>query len=82
MKGKGHEVTARNLATGDETELSRPITTDPWDNAIMYGETEDTAGNKQGLCGGGAGDGVRRELPGERNQEREIAGGGAGSARR
>ena len=38
MKGKGHEVTARNIALGDAHEESRPLTTDPWDNAIL---TED-----------------------------------------
>lgn len=35
MKGKGHKVTARNLARGEEPEACRPLTTDPWDNAIL-----------------------------------------------
>ena len=34
-KGKGCEVTARNIATDSPTELARPLTTDPWDNAIL-----------------------------------------------
>ena len=40
MKGKGHEVTAMNLAVGEDTELSRPLTTDPWDNAILTEQDE------------------------------------------
>jgi len=38
MKGKGHDVTARNIALGDAHSEARPLTTDPWDNAIL---TED-----------------------------------------
>ena len=38
MKGKGHRVTASNIAAGSDIEESRPLTTDPWDNAIL---TED-----------------------------------------
>ena len=40
MKGKGFEVTARNIAMGDQAELARPLTTDPWDNALMYEKQE------------------------------------------
>lgn len=29
MKGKGHEVTALNLAVDSEPDVSRPLTTDP-----------------------------------------------------
>lgn len=39
-KGKGHEVTARNIAQGDPMEESRPLTTDPWDNALMTEDEE------------------------------------------
>lgn len=35
MKGKGYMVTARNLATSEESDVCRPLTTDPWDNALM-----------------------------------------------
>lgn len=35
MKGKGHLVTAINLASGEDLDISRPLTTDPWDNALM-----------------------------------------------
>lgn len=35
MKGKGHLVTAINLAAGEDIDISRPLTTDPWDNALM-----------------------------------------------
>ena len=35
MKGKGYKVTARNLAKSEAVELCRPLTTDPWDNALM-----------------------------------------------
>ena len=45
MKGKGHEVTARNIALGDVMELSRPLTTDEWDNALFYEEQETEADN-------------------------------------
>ena len=40
MKGKGYEVTARNIAKGEPHELARPLTTDEWDNALLieYGE--------------------------------------------
>lgn len=48
-KGKGHLVTARNLAMDGEIELSRPLTTDPRDNALFYGEIEDSAGDEQGV---------------------------------
>ena len=36
MKGKGHEVTARNLILAGPIEISRPLTTDEWDNVIVY----------------------------------------------
>lgn len=39
-KGKGHEVTARNLALGEPIDLSRPLTTNAWDNAILYEKQE------------------------------------------
>jgi len=43
----------------------------------IYGrDFEDTAGDEQGICGGGAGDGVRRELPDERYKEGATTGGG------
>lgn len=35
MEGKGHLVTAINLAAGEDIDISRPLTTDPWDNALM-----------------------------------------------
>ena len=35
MKGKGHEVTARNRALGEPDELARPLTTDEWDNMLL-----------------------------------------------
>ena len=40
MKGKGWQVTARNLAGEVEPEVSRPLTTDPWDNALLIEEDE------------------------------------------
>lgn len=41
MKGKGHEATARNLAGGEPMRLSRPLTTDPLDNVLLYeGDTD------------------------------------------
>lgn len=36
MKGKGHKVTARNIALGEPMELARPLTTDEWDNVLLY----------------------------------------------
>ena len=46
MKGKGHEVTARNIAKGYPHELARPLTTDEWDNVIFYEEQETDADNR------------------------------------
>lgn len=43
MKGKGHEVTARNIAKGEPHELSRPLTTDEWYNALLIEYGEDNA---------------------------------------
>lgn len=48
-KGKGCEVTARNIAKGDESDLARPLTTDPWDNALLlYEEQETDEDNEEG----------------------------------
>lgn len=41
MKGKGHEVTARNIVGDDPMEESRPLTTDPKDNMMVYEEDSD-----------------------------------------
>lgn len=41
MKGKGHEVTARNLAMENDVDICRPLTTDPWDNALLIEDEED-----------------------------------------
>jgi len=44
MKGKGHGVTARNRALEDEIDIAFPLTTDPWDNALLIEEDgEDTS---------------------------------------
>lgn len=40
MKGKGWDITARNIASGAPIDLSRPLTTDDWDNVILYEEQE------------------------------------------
>ena len=40
-KGKGSDVTARNIAISDESDLARPLTTDPWDNALLIEEDDD-----------------------------------------
>ena len=42
MKGKGYEVTARNIALEDPMELSRPLTTDPFDNMLLTDEEQET----------------------------------------
>ena len=42
-KGKGHIVTARNIARCESDELSRPLTTDGWDNALLIEDGEDNA---------------------------------------
>lgn len=52
MKGKGHKVTARNRAAGDPDEIARPLTTDEWDNVMLFeyeGCNQDTSGDKQGV---------------------------------
>lgn len=48
-KGKGYDVTARNIALGEPTELSRPLTTDDWDNALLIHE-EQTPDADYGGC--------------------------------
>ena len=45
MKGKGHEVTALNLAVDSEPDVSRPLTTDPWDNSLLT-ENDETDTDK------------------------------------
>ena len=45
MKGKGHKVTAVNIAGGEPHEMSRPLTTDEWDNVILYEEQETDVDN-------------------------------------
>jgi hypothetical protein len=49
LKGKGHEVTARNIALGEPMELARPLTTDEWDNALLYEKQEADVGHGEGL---------------------------------
>lgn len=50
MKGKGHEVTARNIAKGEPHKLSRPLTTDEWDNVLLYeGCDTNQTGNQDGI---------------------------------
>lgn len=46
MKGKGHEVTAHNLALDDDIDIARPLTTDPWDNALLIEEDEEQETNE------------------------------------
>lgn len=41
MKGKGHEVTARNIAQGDAHDECRPLTTDPKDNVLLIEDETD-----------------------------------------
>ena len=50
MKGKGWEVTARNIVLGEGNDLCRPLTTDPFDNVLIY-DAQDTATDKEGICG-------------------------------
>lgn len=40
-KGKGHKTTARNIALDDPDDIARPLTTDPWDNALLIEEDEE-----------------------------------------
>lgn len=42
MKGKGHEVTARNIAVGEPSEDCRPLTTDPSDNVMLIEDETDS----------------------------------------
>ena len=50
MKGKGHEVTARNIALGEKSEIARPLTTDEWDNVLFYERDDtDSAGDEPGI---------------------------------
>ena len=53
MKGKGHEVTARNLALEEHIDIARGLTTDPWDNMLLIEEdegfSENTAGDEEGI---------------------------------
>lgn len=41
MKGKGHEVTARNIVLDEPIEDCRPLTTDPKDNVMVYEDDTD-----------------------------------------
>ena len=77
MKGKGHRVTARTIAAGADIEESRPLTTDPWDNAILMEDEKifgDTAGDEQGVCPCTTGRGVRCILYHQQDQEGTISG--------
>lgn len=49
MKGKGHEVTARNIASGDPMDLARPLTTDEMDNVILYEQQKTEDGSRAGV---------------------------------
>lgn len=50
MKGKGFEITAKNIVNGDPTELARPLTTDEWDNVLLYeGCDTNQTGNQDGI---------------------------------
>lgn len=49
MKGKGHEVTAVNLALDCETDIGRPLTTDPMDNAVLIDPSDAVFVNRR-LC--------------------------------
>ena len=47
MKGKGFEVTARNIFSGVPNDLARPLTTDPFDNVLLYeGHDSDKASDE------------------------------------
>ena len=48
MKGKGYEVTARNIALGEPMELARPLTTDDMDNVLLYEEQTPDENNREG----------------------------------
>lgn len=54
MKGKGWEVTANNIAESEPGDLSRPLTTDPWDNAILIEEDEEQEADGDCREGGAA----------------------------
>lgn len=53
MKGKGHEVTARNIALGDAHDECRPLTTDPKDNVLLmeYGYCKGNRGAEHRIDG-------------------------------
>ena len=53
MKGKGHEVTARNIAQGDAHDECRPLTTDPKDNVLLmeYGYCKGNRGAEHRVNG-------------------------------
>lgn len=40
-KGKGWEVTARNIANDEPSDIARPLATDDWDNALLIEEDEE-----------------------------------------
>jgi hypothetical protein len=52
MKGKGHEVTAKNLALQEDIDIARPLTTDEWDNMLLIEEDEE----QEAEAGRGEGD--------------------------
>ena len=51
MKGKGHEVTARNIALDEDNDLSRPLTKDEMDNAVLLEEDEESDQYDSGWTG-------------------------------
>lgn len=52
MKGKGFEVTAHNLALEEDIDIARPLTTDPWDNALLIEEDEEQEADADNSNGG------------------------------
>lgn len=49
MKGKGHEVTARNIMLDNPMEDCRPLTTDSLDNVLLYEDDTDQY-DKRRVC--------------------------------
>lgn len=50
MKGKGHEVTARNIVLDEPMEDCRPLTTDPMDNVMVYEEDNTDKHDCRRMC--------------------------------
>lgn len=49
MKGKGHLAKTERLLNDEPSDICGALTTDPWDNMLLYEEIDDTASDEEGV---------------------------------